>query len=69
MLTESEDMDNVHMLFNVDETILNFEKPELFSKMKNINLLCLGRVREFLNFEKPELFSKMKNTAILYSRG
>ncbi|KAH7858783.1 hypothetical protein Vadar_027955 [Vaccinium darrowii] len=36
---KGEGIENVHMLFNIDQAILDFEKPELFSLMKNINLL------------------------------
>ncbi|GMP74982.1 hypothetical protein CsSME_00032220 [Camellia sinensis var. sinensis] len=37
------DLDKVHMVFNVDEIILDFDKPELFSRMRHANVLCLGR--------------------------
>ncbi|CAL5345916.1 unnamed protein product [Camellia sinensis] len=41
-LTKIQDLGKLHALFNVDETILNFN-PEWFSKMKNVKVLYLGR--------------------------
>ncbi|KAH7853869.1 hypothetical protein Vadar_007487 [Vaccinium darrowii] len=62
-------MENVHMLFNVDETVLNFEKPELFSRMKNINLLCLGRWQtsqtHHIEVEDTEFLEGLKNMKYL----
>ncbi|KAH7856248.1 hypothetical protein Vadar_034472 [Vaccinium darrowii] len=60
---------NVHMLFNVDETELNFEKPEVFSRMKNINLLCLGRWQtsrtHHIQVEDTEFLEGLKNMKYL----
>ncbi|KAF5939446.1 hypothetical protein HYC85_023705 [Camellia sinensis] len=41
-LKNFEELDKLHTLFNVNEAILDF-KPEWFSKMKNLNVLYLGR--------------------------
>ncbi|CAL5412113.1 unnamed protein product [Camellia sinensis] len=41
-LKNFEGLDKLHTLFNVNEAILDF-KPEWFSKMKNLNVLYLGR--------------------------
>ncbi|GMP72709.1 hypothetical protein CsSME_00030640 [Camellia sinensis var. sinensis] len=41
-LTKIHDLDKLHTLFNVNEAILDFE-PEWFSRMKNLNVLYLGR--------------------------
>ncbi|KAL3522147.1 hypothetical protein ACH5RR_014981 [Cinchona calisaya] len=37
-----QDLDKLHAVFNVNEQILDF-KPEWFSRMKNLNVLYLGR--------------------------
>lgn len=41
-LDNDHDFEKIHLLFNVDETILEI-KPEWFPKMRNVNVLCLGR--------------------------
>ncbi|XP_058202787.1 disease resistance RPP13-like protein 4 [Rhododendron vialii] len=62
---KGEGMDNVHMLFNVDHKILDFEKPELFAMMKNSNLLCLGRwqtsQRHHIEVEDTKFLKGLKN--------
>ncbi|CAL5412118.1 unnamed protein product [Camellia sinensis] len=41
-LTNIQDLEKLHTLFNVNETFLEFN-PEWFSRMKNVNVLYLGR--------------------------
>ncbi|KAL6992671.1 hypothetical protein U1Q18_010784 [Sarracenia purpurea var. burkii] len=41
-LTSIKNLENLHALFNGKESILEF-KPEWFAKMKNVNILYLGR--------------------------
>ncbi|XP_057488426.1 uncharacterized protein LOC130774418 [Actinidia eriantha] len=64
-LSEKEDLNNLHMLFNVDQTILEFQKPERFSMMKNINIFCLGRwqisPRHHIEVEDTNFLEGFKN--------
>ncbi|KAK6149832.1 hypothetical protein DH2020_017357 [Rehmannia glutinosa] len=41
-LVTVDDLEKIHLLFNVNEPILEF-KPDWFSKMRNVNFLYLGR--------------------------
>ncbi|KAA8515394.1 hypothetical protein F0562_018995 [Nyssa sinensis] len=41
-LSNIQDLEKLHMVFNVNEPILEF-KPEWFLKMRNVNVLYLGR--------------------------
>ncbi|KAH7856568.1 hypothetical protein Vadar_002965 [Vaccinium darrowii] len=60
-----ESVQNIHMLFNVDQDILDFEKPDLFLMMKNINILCLGRwqtsQRHHIEVEDTKFLEGLKN--------
>lgn len=64
-LKDSEELEKVHILFNVDETILEFEKPEMFAKMKSINVFCLGRwqtsPKHHIEVEDTKFLEGLKN--------
>lgn len=63
-IEKNPDLEKLHMLFNVNEAILEL-KPEWFLKMKNVSVLCLGRWQaaagHHIEVEETKFLEGLKN--------